>query len=79
MGAVFKTARNGRRLNHPKNMKKFVEYLKDTRAEMKHVSWPTKYQTVSYTILVIILSVVVALLLGAFDAVFRKALEIVLK
>ncbi len=60
-------------------MQKFVEYLKDTRAEMKHVSWPTKDQTVSYTILVIILSVAVALFLGAFDAIFRGVLEIVLK
>jgi preprotein translocase subunit SecE len=60
-------------------MKKFIEYLKDTKAEVKHVSWPTKDQTISYTILVVILSVAVALFLGAFDAVFRKALEIVLQ
>ena len=59
-------------------MQKFIEYLKDTRAEMKHVSWPTKNQTISYTVLVIILSVVISLLLGAFDTVFRKILEIVL-
>jgi preprotein translocase subunit SecE len=59
-------------------MQKFVEYLKDTRAEMKHVSWPTKDQTVSYTILVIILSVAVALFLSAFDSVFTKLLEIVI-
>ncbi len=79
MRAVFKTAKNDGRLNIPKYMQKFIEYLKDTRAEMKHVSWPTKDQTVSYTILVIILSVTVALFLGAFDAAFRKLLEIVLK
>lgn len=60
-------------------MQKFIEYLKDTRAEMKHVTWPTKDQTISYTVLVIILSVAVALFLGAFDAAFRQALEIVLK
>ena len=59
-------------------MKKFIEYLKDTKAEVKHVSWPTKDQTVSYTILVILLSVAVALFLGAFDAGFRKLLEIVI-
>ncbi len=60
-------------------MQKFIEYLKDTKAEVKHVSWPTKDQTISYTVLVIILSVTVALFLGAFDAIFRKVLEIVLK
>lgn len=60
-------------------MQKLIEYLKDTRAEMKHVSWPTKDQTVSYTVLVILLSVVVAIFLGVFDAAFRKLLELVVK
>lgn len=59
-------------------MQKFIEYLKETKAEVKHVSWPTKDQTISYTILVIILSVAVSLFLGAFDAGFRKLLEIVI-
>lgn len=79
MGAVFRTAKNSRAGNILKYMQKFIEYLKDTRAEMKHVSWPTKDQTVSYTTLVVILSVAVAFFLGAFDAVVRKVLEIVLK
>ncbi|MFA5830940.1 MAG: preprotein translocase subunit SecE [Candidatus Paceibacterota bacterium] len=59
-------------------MHNFIEYLKDTRAEMKHVSWPTKSQTVAYTALVIAISLVCALLLGVFDAGFRKALEVFL-
>lgn len=76
MRAVFKT---GEILKPMKFMQKFIEYLKDTKAEMKHVSWPTKNQTISYTVLVIIFSVAVALFLGFFDAAFRKLLETVLK
>jgi preprotein translocase SecE subunit len=42
---------------------------------MKHVSWPTKDQTIAFTLLVIALSLFIAVLLGVFDAGFRKAME----
>lgn len=53
----------------------FIQYLKDTKAEMKHVNWPTRAEAINYTLLVIILSVVVASLLGAFDAFFAWVLS----
>lgn len=52
----------------------FIQYLKDTKAEMKHVNWPTRSQAINYTLLVIILSVGVAALLGAFDTFFAWGL-----
>jgi len=55
-------------------MHTFIEYLKDTKMEMKHVSWPTKEQTIAYTLLVIAISIVVGVLLGAFDGLFKQAL-----
>ena len=54
-------------------MENFINYLKETRVEMRHVSWPTKDQTIAYTLLVIALSLFVAVLLGVFDAGFRQA------
>ncbi len=54
---------------------KLVEYIKETKGEMKHVTWPTKKQAVNYTFLVIGVSVVVALLLAFFDKVFALGLE----
>lgn len=53
----------------------FIQYLKDTKAEMKHVNWPTRAEAINYTLLVIILSVVLASLLGAFDAFFAWGLS----
>lgn len=50
-------------------------YIKETRAEIKHVSWPTRKQAVNYTIIVIGLSVVTALILGFFDFAFSLGLE----
>ena len=34
----------------------FIQYLKDTRSELRHVAWPTRMQTIMYTIIVIVLS-----------------------
>jgi preprotein translocase subunit SecE len=51
------------------------KYIKETKAEMKHVSWPTKRETVMFTILVVVVSVGVALFLGLFDGIFKKLLE----
>ncbi len=56
-------------------MSGFINYLKDTVAEMKHVSWPTQKQSIVYTALVIAISVVVALLVGFFDFGFSKGLD----
>ncbi|PJE74578.1 MAG: preprotein translocase subunit SecE [Candidatus Taylorbacteria bacterium CG10_big_fil_rev_8_21_14_0_10_41_48] len=55
-------------------------YIKDTRAEMKHVTWPTRSQGINYTLLVIGLSVVTAIVLGVFDFLFSSGIQkIILK
>ena len=53
----------------------FLEYLKDTRAERRHVAWPTQFQTVVYTILVVAISIFVSLYLGFFDFLFTGMLQ----
>lgn len=56
-------------------MKAFIQYLRDVRAELTHVAWPTTPQAIGFTGLVIGISVIVALLLGASDFVFTFGLE----
>ena len=53
---------------------KLFDYIKDTRAELKHVNWPTRQQAIFYTIAVIVVSVGVAAYLGAFDYLFSTIL-----
>ena len=53
----------------------FVEYLKDTRAELRHVAWPTQTQTIVFTGLVVAISIFISLYLGLFDYIFTGALE----
>jgi preprotein translocase SecE subunit len=57
-----------------RNMK-LTEYLRETRGEMKHVTWPTKTQTVAYTVVVILISIAVGYGLGAFDFGFTFLLK----
>ena len=51
-----------------------IQYLKDTRAELHHVAWPTRSQTIIFTVLVMALSILVSLYLGLFDYIFTNAL-----
>lgn len=60
-------------------MKPFIEYIKAVRAELTHVSWPSRNQAVAYTVLVIAISLIVSFLLGGFDYIFTKALEALLR
>ncbi|MFA6340632.1 MAG: preprotein translocase subunit SecE [Candidatus Paceibacterota bacterium] len=56
-------------------MSKISNYLSETKEEMKHVSWPTKKQTMTFTILVIAISIFVAAYLGLFDYIFSIGLK----
>jgi preprotein translocase SecE subunit len=42
---------------------------------MAHVSWPTRAQTIAFTLMVIVISVFAAFYLSFFDAVFTQGLR----
>jgi len=56
-------------------MENLTKYFRDTAAELKQVSWPTQHQAMMYTILVIGISTVVALFVGAFDYGFSQVIS----
>lgn len=53
----------------------FIEYLKETKAELKHVSWPTRKQAIAFTVIVIAVSIFTAVFLGLFDTLFSTLLK----
>ncbi|PIT90901.1 preprotein translocase subunit SecE [Candidatus Kaiserbacteria bacterium CG10_big_fil_rev_8_21_14_0_10_49_17] len=57
-------------------MSKFIQYLRDTRGELRHVSWPTQKQTIVFTALVIAISILTAIYLGVFDFFFTKGISL---
>jgi preprotein translocase subunit SecE len=54
------------------------QYINETMAEMKHVTWPTRRQTIIYSILVIVVSVVVSAYLGLLDSIFAAGLRLLI-
>jgi preprotein translocase subunit SecE len=60
-------------------LKKFINYIKNSKQELKRVVWPTKKETFNHTLIVIGISVGVAIFLGIVDFILSKVLEIVIK
>jgi len=52
------------------------QYFKEVRVEMAKVKWPTRPETINYTILVIGVSLAVASFLGTLDFIFTYLLNI---
>jgi preprotein translocase subunit SecE len=55
-------------------MSKITNYFKETKTELKHVNWPGKRLTFFYTLIVLLLSIVIAYFLGIFDFIFSRGL-----
>jgi len=52
-----------------------LNYFKDVRAEMRHVSWPSRTQTIAYTVVVIAVSIGIAVYLGLWDYLFSAIIR----
>ncbi len=72
---IEKRPREGFFLRKDKLPNHMLNYLKDVQAEMKHVSWPSRTQTIAYTVVVIAVSLFTALYLGAWDYLFTSLIQ----
>lgn len=52
-----------------------VNFIKEARIELKKVTWPTRRQTLRYTVAVILMSLAVAAFLGGLDMLFTFLLN----
>jgi preprotein translocase subunit SecE len=59
-------------------MNKLLNYIKESYAEMKKVTWPTKKETYRYTVLVIGISVATAAFLGLLDYLFAFGFKFII-
>ncbi len=50
-------------------MEKITKFLKEVQAELKKVTWPTKEELTGSTIVVIVVSVIVAIFIGIVDRI----------
>lgn len=56
-----------------------VTFLKQVWEELKKVTWPTQTEVIRLTIVVILVSLIVGLYIGALDFIFVKIQEILIK
>jgi preprotein translocase subunit SecE len=56
-------------------MNKIVQFLIEAKAEMFKVNWPSRKQTINYTLLVVAVSLAVAGFLGGLDWIFSYILK----
>ena len=56
-------------------MKNALRFLREVREELRRVQWPTRGETLRYTVLVVAISVAMAAYLGALDFVFSSLLR----
>ncbi len=56
-------------------MEKLIQFLKEVRVELAKVSWPTRNQTVLYTLVVIGISLFFAAFLGLLDFGYKFIID----
>ncbi len=57
---------------------RIVRYLKETRAELRKVTWPTRQEATNLTLIVLAVTFAMAVILGAVDFVFTKLFELII-
>jgi preprotein translocase subunit SecE len=62
----------------PKPDNVIVRYLKETRAELRKVSWPTREQATNLTLIVLAVTVAMAIFLGAVDFIFAALIRLLI-
>ena len=61
----------------PKITDRVAEYLRDTRGELRKVSWPTRKQATNLTAIVLAVTVAMAIFLGALDFIFASLVSLI--
>lgn len=56
-----------------------IKFIKEVKAELKQVSWPTKDEVTKLTGVVIVISLIVGLYIGILDFILTKLIELAVK
>ena len=61
--------------NRPNGVEALRRYFRESRIELRKVTWPTREQTTNLTIVVVVVCIAIALFLGATDFVFVQFIQ----
>ncbi len=56
-------------------MQRLINYLKESRAELAKVDWPSRAQAIRLTLVVVVFSVVIAAFIGGVDYFFSNLMQ----
>lgn len=59
-------------------MSRILQFFREVKSEMSKVIWPSRQDTLRYTAMVIVFSLVIAVILGAADLGLIRGLELIL-
>ncbi|MFT0213641.1 preprotein translocase subunit SecE [Pseudomonas sp. F1_0610] len=57
--------------------RKFAQFAKESRAEIRKVVWPSRQETIQTTLIVVVFVMVMALILWALDSLFGWLISII--
>lgn len=60
-------------------MSKIIDYIKQSIVELKKVNWPTRQETIRYTLGVLVLAFIVAIILGFIDFGLLRAFNLIIQ
>jgi len=55
-----------------------IRYFKETRAELRKVTWPTREEAMRLTLVVIVTILVMAVILGLLDYIYAKLIDLII-
>ena len=55
-----------------------VRYLRETRAELRKVTWPTRDEALNLTYIVVGVTLAFAVFLGLFDWIFTQIFQLIM-
>jgi preprotein translocase subunit SecE len=58
-------------------VQKVIKFLKETRAELTKVTWPTRSEIIGSTIVTVVVSIVVSIFIGIVDFILDKGVRAV--
>ena len=61
-----------------KSENRLVRYFKETRAELRKVTWPTRRQATNLSLIVLGVTVAMAIFLGAVDLLFATFVQLLI-
>jgi len=59
-------------------LNKLIKFIKESKVELKKVTWPTRKQATKYALIVIGISIITAIVLGGLDFIFSKCIQVLI-